>query len=335
MTTLQDLIHTLEDPAPQYVLGCIPVIVTIGTAPDNGLGNKILWILRCLGSPFTGLFYTLNVKNDPISITSYWLNSDRFKENGETISFRPFGHHAKEIILSDQDPEVIQSLEECIAEASPLDRLSSLASAYYVFVGIFAGITKAVNIGHCTEVDWPYLPLALTWTLPAVYKRVFGGKMVVRDPRERLEKLDTMNSSERIEKLENKVYIVVRDLSDHVKNPKDASIFVITFILFSLIIPWVTVPLAYFSRPIGFGCRSKYISVLCSIWSVNSTIAYISHVLGEKSVYNRRFLNIWFYFSGIIVAILLLLLALLSRTRSWWVDLFGESCSLTCSSQDH
>lgn len=334
MTTLQDLIRILEDPAPQYVLGCIPVIVTIGTAPDNGLGNKILWILRCLGSPFTGLFYVLNVKSDPISTTTYWLSSDRFKEDGKTISFRPFGHHAKEIYLSDQDPQVIQSLEECIAEASPLDRLSSLASAYYVFVGIFAGITKAMNIGHCIGEDWPYLPLALAWTLPAVYKRVIGGRMVVRDPRERLEKLEK-DPNERIEKSENKSYIVVRDIPDHVKNPKDASIFVITFVLFSLIIPWTAVPLAFFSRPIGFGCRSRYISVLCSIWTVNSTIAYISHVLGEKSVYSRRILSIWFYFSGIIVAILLILLALLSRTRSWWVDLFGEFCSLTCSSQDH
>ncbi|GBC09357.1 hypothetical protein RclHR1_00880011 [Rhizophagus clarus] len=334
MTTLQDLIHTLEDPAPQYVLGCIPVIVTIGSAPDNGLGNKLLWILRCLGTPFTGLLYTLNIKNDLMPMTTYWLNSNRFKEDGKTIPFRPFGHHAKEIILSDQDPQVIKSLEECIAEASPLDRLSSLASTYYVFVGIFAGLTKAMHIGHCTEEDWPYLPLALAWTLPAVYKRVLGGKVVVRDPRERLEILER-DPCERIEKSENKAYIVVRDILDHVKNPKDASIFVITFVLFSLIIPWITVPLAYFSRPIGYGCRSKYLSLLCSIWTLNSTLAYISHVLGEKTVYSRRFLNIWFYFSGIIVAILLLLLALLSRTRSWWVDLFGESCSLTCSSQDY
>ncbi|PKK55647.1 hypothetical protein RhiirC2_858942 [Rhizophagus irregularis] len=64
MTTLQDLIHILEDLALQYILGCIPVIT-------------------------------------PISATTYWLNSDRFKKDGKLISFRPFGHHAKEINLSD------------------------------------------------------------------------------------------------------------------------------------------------------------------------------------------------------------------------------------------
>ncbi|PKK78879.1 hypothetical protein RhiirC2_728602, partial [Rhizophagus irregularis] len=34
----------------------------------------------------------------------------------------------------------------------------------------------AMHLAHCTEEDWPYLPLSLSWTLPAVYKRVFGGE---------------------------------------------------------------------------------------------------------------------------------------------------------------
>jgi len=336
LVTLQDLIRVLQNPAPQYVFGCIPAIVTIGTAPDNGLINKMLWILRCLGSPFTGLFYIFDVGNDSISMTTYWLDS-KFKENGQPIAFRPFGHYVKKIILKDQDPQVIRSLEECVAEASVLDRLSSLASAYYVFVGIFAGLTKAMHLGSCSEEDWPYLPLALAWTLPAIYRRVFWGRMVVKDPREILEKLekDPKEQLEKLEMSESNIYIVVRGIPDHVKNPQDGRIFVITFILFSILIPWITVVLAYFSRPIGYGCRSKYLSVLCSFWTFNSTVAYLSHLKGETSVYSRRILSIWFYFSGIIVAILLLLLALLSRTRSWWPDLFGEACSLTCFSQNH
>ncbi|RIA85798.1 hypothetical protein C1645_781140 [Glomus cerebriforme] len=311
--SLTKFVRSLQDPAPQYVLGCLPAIATIGAAPDNGLINKLLWIFRCLGCPFTGLFYSCNINSDPISMSTYWLASDQFIKNGNKIPFRPVGHYSMEIAAKEQDEIVIKLLNECIAESSVLDRLSSLASAYYIFVGVLAGITKAIRIGPCTEEDWPYLPLALAWTLPAIYKRVFGGKMVVNDPRNTLRDM----------------LIIVRELPHNKKSAQDAQVL-ITFVLFSLMIPWISVLLAYFTRPMGYGCRSKFLTVLCSIWSFNSIIAYISHISGEKFVSGNRLINGWFCLSGVIISILLIMLGLLSHTQTWWVDLFGDSCAAVC-----
>ncbi|GBC01927.1 hypothetical protein RclHR1_04390012 [Rhizophagus clarus] len=307
------LLQTLQNPAPQYVLGSVPAIATIGAAPDSGLINKLLWILRCLGCPFTGLFYSCNISKDPIAMSTYWLTSDHFMKNGYKVPYRPFGHHTMEIAVDEQEKVVIKLLKECIAEASVLDRLSSLASAYYIFLGILSGLTKAIRIGPCTGEDWPYLPLALAWTLPAIYKRVSGGRMVVNDPRHALE---------------NK-YLVVRDLPHNKRSAQDAQVL-ITFVLFSVVIPWMAVLLAYFTRPVGYGCRSKYLTVLASIWSFNSLIAYISHFLGEKFVEGNRFVHGWHCLCGVIIFILLILLGLLSHTPSWWADLFGEHCGVTC-----
>ncbi|CAB4411669.1 unnamed protein product [Rhizophagus irregularis] len=311
--SLTKLLQSLQDPAPQYVLGCVPAIATIGAAPDNGLTNKLLWILRCLGCPFTGLFYTCNIGSDPIAMSTYWLTSDHFMKDGYKIPYRPFGHYTMKIAIDEQDNTVVKLLRECIAEASVLDRLSSLASAYYIFLGIFSGITKAIRIGQCTGEDWPYLPLALAWTFPAIYRRVSRGRMVVNDPRQVL----------------GNMYLVVRDLPHNERSSQDAQVL-ITFVLFSVIIPWMSVLLAYFTRPVGYGCRAKYLTVLSSIWSFNSFIAYISHISGEKFVGGNRYVNGWFCLCGVIISMLLILLGLLSHTKSWWGDLFGEKCSVTC-----
>src|SRR6266542_4745851 len=141
MTSMTDaelllkIIFTLQNPVPQYVLGCLPVIATGGTAPDNGLMNKILWIIRTLGCPFSALFYFCNI--DEKEMCAYWLASDSFvreKENREntintvntvnientenSISYRPFGYHAMELDLT---PSQEEHLRECIAEATVLD----------------------------------------------------------------------------------------------------------------------------------------------------------------------------------------------------------------------
>src|SRR6266542_605932 len=94
-TLLLNLIFKLQDPVPQYVLGCLPAIATIGAAPDNGLMNKLIWIFRALGCPFSGLFYFCNEK----SMCAYWLTSNSFVKDRRTISYRPFGHHAMELDL--------------------------------------------------------------------------------------------------------------------------------------------------------------------------------------------------------------------------------------------
>lgn len=314
--SLTELIVKLREPAPQYVTCCVPAIAIIGAAPGSGLTNKLLWILRCLGCPFTGLFYACCVCNDPIAMSAYWLTSDRFiMKDGKKLSYRPFGHYTMKITDEQDKTGVIKLLEECIAESSILDRLGSLASVYYIFLGIFSALTKAIRIGPCTGEDWTYLPLVLAWTLPAIYKRVFGGRgrMVVKDPRN--SRLKDM-------------YIIVEHRESHKKNAQVVQVMIT--LLFSIVIPWISVLLAYFTRPMSFGCRSRYLTVLSSVWSLNNFIAYISHIYGEQSVEGNIVIHVWFCFCGIIISILLILLSLLSKTKSWWADLFGEFCDVKC-----
>jgi hypothetical protein len=108
------------------------------------------------------IFYIYSTYDNPM----YWLTSDHFtiksdegdiesKGDLQAIRFRPFGHHAMLKKLTNKQKE---QLDECIAEASILERLSSLASAYYIFVGIFSGIFRA--FGPCTM---PYIPLLFAW----------------------------------------------------------------------------------------------------------------------------------------------------------------------------
>ncbi|CAG8852637.1 41325_t:CDS:2, partial [Gigaspora margarita] len=226
------------------------------------------------------LFYHCNIMNDEKTMCVYWLSSSHFiEENGDISSRRPVGHHSKyTLFISEQ----IECVNECIAEASLLDRFSSIVSAYYILVGIFVAMYRM--LGPCTPQDWPYFPLSLTWTLPAIYKRVYGGKIIVNDPRK-----------------------ILRNDIIHLKNHGTCDkiyidIYVIITALFSILIPWITVLLAYFTRPIGFG---------------------------EKEVNGNVKIHCWFCFCGILITIFLILLALLSHTTSWWVVLFGEACDIS------
>ncbi len=81
-----------------------PAVATIGTAPYNGLIQKLLWIFRCLCCPFTRLFYFCNIKSDPIAMCAYWFSTKHFVHahgnnvqgnfQGDQIEYRPFGHYA-------------------------------------------------------------------------------------------------------------------------------------------------------------------------------------------------------------------------------------------------
>ncbi|CAG8621593.1 12409_t:CDS:2, partial [Dentiscutata heterogama] len=111
--TILTVIHSLQSPIPQYVLGILPAITIIGTTPRESLK----------------------------AILDNW-----------------------------------------VAEASLLDRLASLVSAYYILIGIFVGISKAA--GPCMEdnslEDWPFIPTLFIWTLPIIYLRIKNGKVVDR-----------------------------------------------------------------------------------------------------------------------------------------------------------
>jgi hypothetical protein len=305
----------LQQPIPQYVLGTLPAIATIASTPESGLITKLIWLARCLGCPFTGLFYFCIISSDPIAMSTYWLPSkyfirditlDNIQDNRNLC--RPVGHHAKRMQAGPKEKEILKSWN---AEASVLDRLSSLVSIYYMSLGIMAGIYRAA-IGPCmytsTYVEWPYISFALSWTLPAICIRILKGNVV--------DKVQTKDLEES--------RIIVSDLPySRIKAERIRTAIVA---LASIIIPWSTVILAYNTRPIGFFCRSKFLSTISSIWSFNNILAYVSHVNGEKEVSGHWLIHAWFCFCGYLIALLLILLSILANHRSWWIDLFGSSC---------
>ncbi|CAG8482343.1 38189_t:CDS:2 [Gigaspora margarita] len=266
-------IHKIQNPIPQFALGSLPAIATIGTTPHNGLRAKFMWFMRSLGRPFTGL---------------------------------PVGHYAMKIKADEIQKRI---MNDWVTEASLLDRLSSLVSAYYILVGIFAGIFKAAGpcMSDSSLQNWPYIPLLLIWTLPAIYVRIKNGKVV---------------NKVLPECLGNK--IIIKNYKQGKIKTKRAHVAITAFA--SVALPWLAVIVAYFTRPIGFFCRSKYLTVICSIWSFNSVVAYICHIIGEKDEYGHRLTHKWFRVCGVFITGALILLSLLANTKSWWIDIFGDIC---------
>nr|CAG8506479.1 6253_t:CDS:2 [Entrophospora candida] len=175
-----EVIRKLQEPMPQYVLGLIPVILILGTAPFGSLIDKLTWVFRCLGSPFTGLFYHFNIKDDPVEMCIYWLPEEYFvTTNGEILDFQPVGLHVKDMLITSEQKKI---LKNCTANASVLDRLSSLASGYYIIVGIILGISSMA--GQCINGNWSFLTGAFLWSIPVIVRRTFGtGILVVKDPK--------------------------------------------------------------------------------------------------------------------------------------------------------
>nr|CAG8628381.1 11774_t:CDS:2 [Entrophospora candida] len=177
-------IPKLQEPMPQYISGLIPVIVTLGTSPFESLICKLFWVFKCLGCPFTGLFYYLVIEDDPVEMCIYWLPEEYFVTTKEKkLDFHPVGLRAKNMLFTLEQKEIIK---KCTAKASVMDRLSSLASGYYIIVGIISAISSMT--GPCTPEDWPSLTLSFLWTVPIILKRTFGtGIVVVKEPKIELE----------------------------------------------------------------------------------------------------------------------------------------------------
>ncbi|CAG8525420.1 6834_t:CDS:1 [Dentiscutata heterogama] len=323
MASLIVQIHKLQNPMPQYVLGTLPILAIVAATPKTTLMKKLLWFARSLGTPFFGLFYFCNIDCEHIEMCSYWLeaedfictwddNNSKVVEEGETkgmIRNWPFGHHAMSIKPTDSQKNI---MKDWVSEASLLDRLSSLSSLYYMSVGIYAGISKALSpcIDYDSVEDWPFIPLLFIWTLPVIYIRLKHGKVV------------NMVKSKRL----NGKLQIVHDLDKRMTSSTLTAIIA----LISVLLPWFAVIIAYFVPPVGFYCRSKFLAIICAIWSLNSIIAYVSHVRGEKSAYGPVSLNILYTISGVVVAISLIFLSILSNNISLWISLFGPSCDVSC-----
>src|SRR6266542_5177382 len=132
-----NFVRKLLNPIPQYVLGSLPAIAIVGETPREKFAEKIAWVLRCLGCPFTGLFYSCNVGSAKTDKCLYWLPSDYFNtENNidgqpvlSELKFRPIGIHTKTASQNELQ-RIDVEIRRCTARASVLERLSSLVSAY-------------------------------------------------------------------------------------------------------------------------------------------------------------------------------------------------------------
>jgi hypothetical protein len=214
--------------------------------------------------------------------------------------------------MDENQRDVDTRIDRCTATASVLERLSSLISVYYIIVGVIAGISRATGTIHHCE-GWPYIPLLLSWTIPAILRRAFSGNLVVKDPNDEFK-----NGDARVE----------ITMNEDPKRKIHKRFTVMSIALMSITYPWITVLMAYFTPPVGYFCRSKYITIICAIWSFNSALAYLCHLKGEKDLisFGKGFFHIWFSIWGFIVAILLFVLGLFAKNNKWWVDLFGSSC---------
>jgi hypothetical protein len=326
------IISKLLNPIPQYVLGCLPAIAIIGASPKEEFTKKLVWVLRCLGCPFTGLLYSCNVGRRDVSLCVYWLSSEYFKKkneaqkspNGESkeveeqqpqqLDHRPIGIYTMSLDENQDEYENIMIyIKRCTARASVLERFSSSVSIYYIVVGVIAAISRTTGQFSCE--DWPYLSLLLSWTIPAVFKRTFSGTLVVKDPNDEFESQNTQI----IMKRENKSY-------------RKHKFFTVTLVAFvSIVYPWIAVFLAYYTPPVGFYCRSKYLTVFCSVWSFNSFLAFINHLYKEKDVEGNLYMHFWFSLCGFILAILLFILALFTNNVEWWSLFNDPNCSTSCT----
>ncbi|CAG8675102.1 7983_t:CDS:2, partial [Racocetra fulgida] len=207
---LLKVIRRIQYPIPQFALGSLPAIATVGTTPHNGLLAKIMWFMRSLEDEDT-------------------IRIEIEDENESALFIRPVGHHAMKIEPDEEQKSVINNW---VSEASLLDRLSSIVSAYYILVGIFAGITKAA--GPCMTdnslQDWPYIPLLLIWTLSAIYVRIMKGRVV---------------NKVLSENLKSKIIVKNYTSGEIITIRAHAAITALA----SIALPWLAVIIAYFTRP--------------------------------------------------------------------------------------
>ncbi|CAG8645328.1 6345_t:CDS:1, partial [Acaulospora morrowiae] len=231
MDSFKNLIFQLLDPIPQYVSGCLPALAIMGESPANKLTRKLTWLFRCLGCPFTGLFYAINIGGKKESRVAYWLSSNKFVTAGGTEpEFRPLGFYFCEI----NNDDIKKHIGQCTAKVSILEIFSAYVSGYFTLIGLLALISKATGTISCN--GWPYIPSLLSWTLPAIWRRIRSGNMVIKEPDNVFEEHE------------------IRVVENHDDRASKRITVSITALL-SICYPWIVLLLAYFSRPIGYGCR--------------------------------------------------------------------------------
>ncbi|CAG8437622.1 10241_t:CDS:2 [Funneliformis caledonium] len=276
----------LLDFAPEYIVSSLSAIAIMGDSP-----------------------YDFCERGEKESCCLFWLSANYFKlKNNEDSNdkgtdrhpkYRPFGFYAMKL---KNKKDIMEYVKQCTAKLPMLERVSLLITSYYIIVGVKEGFSMIKGTVVCKH--WAYLSFLFSWTLISIWKRGIYGIQVVKDPKDVFKK---------------NIEIIVDD------NPigefpfRKCATVTITALL-SIVYPWGTVLIVYFTPPVGYYCRSKYVTVICSIWSFNSALAYIYHIKGESDlimseesdliVSGNGWLHVWFCTSGFIVAILVLFIGI-------------------------
>jgi len=104
-------------------------------------------------------------------------------------------------------------------------------------------------------------------------------------------------------------------------------------LVLSIAAHWFAVVLTFYTRPLGFGCRSKYLTVISSIWTFNSIVCFIFYYLLDRPPpgvdTENDYIHIWFQICGVVIFVFLIAFGVLSHDPSWWVAVFGNSCDVS------
>ncbi|CAG8563179.1 6068_t:CDS:1 [Paraglomus brasilianum] len=323
---MADIISILQNPIPLYLLGVIPALFVAGDAPFSTLTSKFLQILVCLGCPFTTLFYFVHVKSgvddDGVEVipdnAAYWPPKDKFqfrvpnRPENNIVNMWPFGSNVKSLDFADV-PIIKTRLKECVTHISFLDYFTCILAGYFILVGIIIGIYRAV--GPCQEQDWPAIPLLLSWTLPILILRVRKGKAVVREPSEALKLIPG--------------HITLNDIDERIA--RDIRGHVLLTLLMSIIVHWIVVILTYYTKPIGFGCRSIGLTVVAVVWSCNSLLCFVHCYIFNNPPpgVDTGPLYFWLCTSGLGIGGFFIFFGVISNNPDWWVAIFGKFCDVS------
>jgi hypothetical protein len=146
--------------------------------------------------------------------------------------------------------------------------------------------------------------------LPVIYKRIVNGKVVFINPKKRL-----------------RGKIVVKHLDEDKAGTLSAHVAILA--LSSILMPWIVVILAYHTPPVEFGCRSRYLTAITILWTINNTITYYLHIKGDTSVTGNRYVHSMFATCGILVVTYFSFLVILGGKPELW-SIMGESCLKKC-----
>ncbi|CAG8756201.1 29492_t:CDS:2, partial [Racocetra persica] len=172
-----------------------------------------------------------NSKNKTNNDDELAIDVQNGNQNKKEVLIRPVGHYAMKLHPTSEQRGIFINW---VANASLLDRLASLASAYYILVGIFAGISKAA--GPCMEdnslEDWPFIPLLFIWALPIIYVRISNGVVVYKFSEDSFPDQSILVTAFEEKDLHKKrIYVAITALA-------------------SVALPWLAVIIAYYTPPI-------------------------------------------------------------------------------------